>query len=78
MPPHLMSCCVLLCVLPGCSYFVPSSFLHLFLMFAPALILGGTPQRVLAAATLLTGPLAASQLVERNERAQMFEWASIW
>jgi hypothetical protein len=47
-------------------------------MFAPALILGGTPQRVLAAATLLTGPLAASQLVERNERAQMFEWASIW
>ncbi len=61
-----------------CSYFMPSSFLHLFLMFAPAIVLGGTPQRVLAMATLLTGPLAASQLIGRNEREQMFEWASIW
>lgn len=49
----------------------------MFLMFAPALLLGGTPQRVMAAAALLTGPIAASQYVN-SERAEIHEWASIW
>lgn len=61
-----------------CSSLVPTAFLHMFLMFAPALVLGGTPQRVSALISMLTGPLAATQLLGNNERVQLLEWAPIW
>lgn len=57
---------------------MPSVFLHMFLMFGPALVLGGTPQRVSALVTLLTGPLAATRLIGNNDRVQLYEWAPIW
>jgi hypothetical protein len=59
-------------------YFVPTGFLHMFLMFGPAIVLGGTPQRVVAITALLTGPLAASSILGGSERAHLFEWAAVW
>jgi hypothetical protein len=50
----------------------------MFLMFVPALVLGGTPQRVSALITMLTGPLAATQLLGNNERMQLYEWEPVW
>jgi hypothetical protein len=50
----------------------------MFLMFAPALVLGGTPQRVSALISMLTGPLAATHLLGNNERMQLYEWGPIW
>lgn len=70
--------CCCRCVVPSRSSLVPSVFLHMFLMFGPALVLGGTPQRVSALATLLTGPLAATRLIGNNDRVQLYEWAPIW
>jgi len=60
-----------------CSYYIPTGFLHLFLMFAPALVMGGTPQRIMALAALITGPVAASQLID-GDRPRLYEWASSW
>lgn len=47
------------------------------LMHGPSLVLGGTPQRVMAVLALLTGPVSASQLVD-GERGFLYEWAAIW
>lgn len=54
------------------------SFLHFFLFFMPALVLGGVPQRVLGVLALLTGPLVTDQVVAGDDRAQRYEWASMW
>lgn len=69
--------CALCCVC-ACSSLVPSVFLHMFLMFGPALVLGGMPQRVSALVTLLTGPIAAARIIGNSERVQLYEWAPIW
>lgn len=39
------------------SYYIPTSFLHGFFFFVPALVLGGPPQLALGLAALLTGPV---------------------
>jgi hypothetical protein len=48
------------------------------MLFVPALLLGGAPQRLLSLTALVAGPLATDRLVVGDERARQYEWASMW
>lgn len=61
------------------SYYIPNYFLHLFMMFIPALVVGGTWHKSFALATFITGPVM-TEVIMRNAGpdSRQHELPAVW
>jgi hypothetical protein len=65
--------------LMGAGYYIPNYFLHLFMIFIPALVLGGTWHRGFILAAFITGPVM-TEAVMRNAglESRSHELPAVW
>lgn len=63
----------------GTGYYVPSFFVHLFAMFMPSLLFGGTYHRLVMGLVFVSGPLMTEYIMwGGSQDVRAHEWQGVW